>query len=133
MSAIINTAQGFTKALAQGGIFGAALGATVLALGAAQTALIAKQPLPAAQEGAIIPGSGEGTALIAGENNRSEAIVPLEGDAETGIGGGGTINIYVENLNGNEDLPPAFVQAVDRSLTQLKQDGNSTFAETITL
>jgi len=47
--AIINTAEGMTKALAQGGIFGPILAAVVGAFGAIQVALIAKQPIPLAK------------------------------------------------------------------------------------
>lgn len=42
----INTAQGISKALAQGGIFGEALAALVAAAGAAQAAIVASTPIP---------------------------------------------------------------------------------------
>jgi hypothetical protein len=44
--AIINVAEGVSKALAQGGIFGPIFAAAVAALGAVQIKLIAQQPLP---------------------------------------------------------------------------------------
>jgi hypothetical protein len=47
-NAIINVAEGMTKALAQGGIFGPALAAIVFAFGAIQVALIKAQPIPLA-------------------------------------------------------------------------------------
>lgn len=46
--ATINTALGFTQAIAQGGIVGIITGAIVLAAGAAQIAQIVSQPMPAA-------------------------------------------------------------------------------------
>lgn len=50
MGAIINTAEGYTKALAQGGfIFGIPMAAVVAALGAVQIGLIAAQPIPLAE------------------------------------------------------------------------------------
>jgi hypothetical protein len=70
IQSIINTAVGFTKALAQGGIFGAILGAVVLAAGAAQTALIASQPIPQFYTGGV--GSGQ---MIVGE--RGPEIINL--------------------------------------------------------
>ena len=47
VSSIINTAQGVTKAFAQGGIFGYITGALIAAAGAAQIALISSQQIPA--------------------------------------------------------------------------------------
>ena len=52
--AIINVAEGVSKALAQGGIFGPILAAAVAALGAVQIKLIAQQPLPF-KEGNVFP------------------------------------------------------------------------------
>lgn len=55
-NAIINTSQGFTKALSQGGILGPALGATVLAAGAVQIATISAQKLATGID--EVPGGG---------------------------------------------------------------------------
>lgn len=61
LGAIVNTAQGVTKAIAQGGIAGPVLGAVVAAFGAAQIATIASTPIPAFANGGIAPG---GVAMV---------------------------------------------------------------------
>lgn len=53
VESIINTALAATKALAQGGMAGIAMAAIVTALGAAQTAMIAAQPVGYAEGGEI--------------------------------------------------------------------------------
>jgi hypothetical protein len=55
-NAIINTSQGVTKALAQGGILGPALAATVVAAGAVQIATISAQKLATGID--EVPGTG---------------------------------------------------------------------------
>lgn len=134
IGATINTAQAVTKALAQGGFFaGPAFAAVVGALGAAQIALIASQPLPKAERGGVIKGSAAGTALIAGEAGKSEAIIPLE-DPEAqrklgGIGRGG-VNISIQNFYATGDSEQMAVQ-FDRAMYKLYQDGDSQFAEAL--
>jgi len=63
--AIINVAEGMTKALAQGGIFGPILAAVVAAFGAIQIAAIVAQPIPLAKgfEGMVT----KPTMFLAGE------------------------------------------------------------------
>jgi len=66
--AIINTAQGVTKAIAQGGIMGIIMGALVAAAGAYQIATIKSQPM--AKGGIVPPGYPNDTypaALTSGE------------------------------------------------------------------
>lgn len=131
--AIMNTAQGATKALAQGGFFGGPFMASVIAaLGLTQVNLIRQQPIPEAQEGALIPGSSSGTLLRAGENNKPEAIIPLtDPEASNALGGVGmTINVNIENNFGGE-IGPEFAESMDRALTDLDKDSNSTFAEVL--
>jgi len=75
-SAAVNTAQGFTKALAQGGIMGPVLGATVLAAGAVQIANISAQKF-----------SG-GTSLSSGGGEAPKAETPSQsasGQAHNGM------------------------------------------------
>ncbi len=133
--AIISTASAVTGALGAkpwtvGNIV---LASIVGALGAAQVGLIAATPLPRAASGGIIPGSAAGTQLIAGENNASEAIIPFENDeVMDGLGGlGTTVNVYIENAYGSDDLSAQFKNAVDQALFELDQDGNCLFAERV--
>lgn len=59
--AVMNTAVGATKALEQGGVFGAAMMASVIALGGAQIATIASTSFTPKRRGGEITGSGSGT------------------------------------------------------------------------
>jgi hypothetical protein len=81
VQAIINTAEGVTKALAQGGIFGGILGAVVAALGAIQIRLIMAQPIPL-KAGAIFTQptrllSERGQSYEVGEGGEPEVLAPL--------------------------------------------------------
>lgn len=71
--AIMNTAIAATRALIEGPFAGPVLAALMIALGSAQVALIASQPLPALAEGGFF----QGPALI-GEAGREFAF-PLDG------------------------------------------------------
>lgn len=94
-NAIINVAEGMTKALAQGGIFGPVLAGVIAAFGAVQIALIRAQPIPL-KEGAIFrkPVFSQGGDYEAGEAG-PEAIIPLRElprimrELSGGRGGGG--------------------------------------------
>jgi len=78
MTAIINTAEGVTKAWAQGGaIFGPILAAIVAAAGAIQIALIKSQPIGAAK-GAIF----KQKALLMSQSSGQEYEVAEGGEAE---------------------------------------------------
>ena len=63
-SAVMNTATGVTKALAQGGIFGPFLAGAILAMGAAQLALISQQTYSGRARGGAV---GAGQSYIVGE------------------------------------------------------------------
>jgi len=76
MGAIVNTAQGVTKAIAQGGIAGIILGAIVAGFGAIQIALIAKQPIPKLAEGAIFKRPTMYRGALVGEAG-DEVLLPL--------------------------------------------------------
>lgn len=94
--AIVNTALGFTKALAQGGIFGPILGATVLAAGAVQLSIIAAQQ-PGFQKGIdFVPGVGTSdsfSALLA----PGERVVPAKSNEKLTefLEGGGNAEILL--------------------------------------
>lgn len=108
---------------------GIAFASIIGALAATQVALIARQPIPAAAEGALIKGSPAGSLIQAGERGRSEAIVPLENEeAMDKIGGFGgvtnNININIENAFFDEEFPTEIAVQIDKALTKLAQDQN---------
>ena len=70
--AIINTYQGASKALAQGGIFGPFLAAAIVASGLAQVAMIRNQSYPGREEGGSVMG---GKPYVIGEAG-PEVMVP---------------------------------------------------------
>lgn len=133
MNAIVNTATGITSALAMSGPpwVGIAMAAIVGAMGAAQIALISQQPIPEAAEGALIRGSASGSIIRAGEEGRSEMIVPFENDdAMDKLGGFGartTVNLNIENLYASEEIPQKLAQEIDKALYKLYRNRNSMF------
>ena len=64
----INIAQAITKAIAQGGIAGIAIGAIMSAIGLAQLAIVASKPLPAFKKGII--------DLPLGNNPKGDDTIP---------------------------------------------------------
>ena len=70
--AIMNTAAGATKALAQGGVFGPLLAGLVIAAGAVQIAAISSQKYQGRQSGGLVQ---KGTPYVVGEAG-SEMFVP---------------------------------------------------------
>lgn len=135
----ISTAAAIMKAYKDLGPIGGTVAAILVgALGAAQTAVIAAKPLPEAEKGAFLPGSAEGTALIAGEKRKPEIILPLDIGvgklasalvgkissmatptsngmlSAAGAGGGGmTMNVNVGNFIGNKAALREFEQVVN--------------------
>ena len=98
--AIINTAQGATKALAQGGIFGPILAGLVIAAGAAQIATINAQQYQGRKTGGLVQ---KGTPYVVGEGG-SEMFVPNQT---------GTI-IPNGNMGGNKPVSVTFnINAID--------------------
>lgn len=134
--AVINTAVGVSAALRTPPPWvGIALASLVGGLGAAKVALIAKQQIPEAAEGAFVKGSSSGTLVRVGEKNRSEAIVPFENERvmskfRGGGGGGVTVNLN-DCFFATEAWPEQARIKIDRELTKLAQDHNSTFAEAV--
>lgn len=121
---IMNTYQGATKALAQGGVYGALLAAIVIGAGIAMVAQIAAQKPPAMAEGGIVTGP---TTILAGEAG-PEKIIPLDQADEEGFGGGVgeglTIN-FTGPFLGDPDEAREFAIAVDEELYRLKSEGQS--------
>jgi len=121
IQATINVAEGITKALAQGGIFGAALAAIVAALGAVQIRLIASQPIPFAN-GAVFNRPTEfytpaGQKVLMGEAG-TEILLPEKKLREIirseGMGGGAmNISIPIDIAFGSVTMRKEVVAVVN--------------------
>lgn len=74
------------------------------------------------EHGGIIPGSASGTIVIAGEKNKSEAIVPLE--SSEGPGFGTTFNFYGPVLDHDK-----LIEIVDSGLSERLRRRRSVFAD----
>jgi len=87
--AVMNTSQGYTKALGQGGLFGIPMAAIVATLGAVQVAMIAAQKPPKMAQGGLVGGRlhSQGGTMI--EAEQGEFV--MNRDAVDAIG--------AENLN----------------------------------
>lgn len=101
--ATINTYEGATKALAQGGFYGIAMAAAVIAAGMAQVAQISGVKLA---EGGLVKAVTGGVPAVIGEGGSDEAVLPLDdSQAMRRIGGaiaeqsGGTMGGVVVNIN----------------------------------
>ncbi|MDD5531134.1 MAG: hypothetical protein PHX21_14035, partial [bacterium] len=100
--AIANTAQGFTKALAEGGIFGIITGAIVAAAGMAQVATIQAQEFAAGALAmgptpAIFGEAGPEIALPLNHPNTTKLLSEAIDKSTTHNIGGDTININVSD------------------------------------
>ena len=134
-STIITTFQAAMNAYnAMAGIpiVGPALGAVAAgvtaAFGAIQVAKIASTNFKGAEEGALIRGvpGTTGTLIRAGENNKDEAIIPLEdSDVMDRLGGGVTVNFNVDTMVAGEDFPRETAMKIDDALYKLKEEGLS--------
>jgi len=110
MTAIINTAEGVTKAWAQGGaIFGPILAAIVAAAGAFQIALIKSQPIGAAKgaifkQRALLMSQASGQEYEVAEGGEAEIVSSPRQLREAIMGPGGTasgpgfleIHLYID-------------------------------------
>jgi hypothetical protein len=109
-----------------GPALGAVAAATAATFGALQVNRIRNTEFKGAEEGALIRGTpgSYGTLIRAGENNKDEAIIPLE---DSGIMGkmGTTVNIYNETAIMDEEYPKSIALKIDNALYKLKQQGLS--------
>lgn len=121
--ATINTYEGATKALAQGGFYGIAMAAAVIAAGLAQVAQISSVKLA---DGGLVKAVTGGVPAVVGEGGSDEAVLPLDnanamrriGGAiaeESGAVGGVTVNINVQAVGG--------VEAILEQLTDASRNG----------
>jgi hypothetical protein len=134
---IINTykaAVGAFSAMASipyvGPALGAAAAAAAVAMGMGMVAKIASTKPGNAEEGGFVRGGpGNGTLTYVGENNKNEAIIPLDDpEAQEKMGGLGqrvTVNFQVEYLVGDSALPDKVAREVDKALYKLKQQNMS--------
>jgi len=106
--AIINTAQGITKALAQGGMFGFAGAAAVAAAGAAQIATILSANKGSSRRPAV---SGSGAASGSGEITRNDTP------------SGGTVNLQIQGLSRDELYSGEQVRELMDRMVELQRDG----------
>ena len=88
---ILNTATAISKALTAGPVAGPIMAGIIGAMGVAQTALIASQPIPALAQGGLIYGP---TLSLVGDNKNAavdpEVVAPLSKLKNIMGGGGGT-------------------------------------------
>jgi hypothetical protein len=116
--AIINTYQGATKALAQGGFWGMAMAAAVIANGLASVAQIQGVALA---KGGVVQATEGGVPAIIGEGGSDEAVIPLDnaramrriGSAINDAGGAGSSNITTININASGGLQPFLDEITD--------------------
>ena len=123
--ATINTYEGATKALAQGGFFGIAMAAAVIASGLASVAQISGVKLA---KGGLVKAVTGGVPAVIGEGGSDEAVLPLDsqrsmsriGQAISDAGGNKQADGVVVNINvsANGGLP-AFLE----ELTEATQNG----------
>jgi hypothetical protein len=113
-----------------GPALGAAAAAAAIAFGGAQVARISTADFQGAEEGAVIrgvPGS-TGNLIRVGENNKDEAIIPLEDDeAQERLGrlGGTTIIFNVETMFADDEFPREVALKIDDALYNLREHGLS--------
>jgi hypothetical protein len=107
ITSIINTALAVTRALTAGPILGPILAGIIAGLGAAQTSLIASQPMPAFQMGGV----GSGLALVGEEGpelvnlGSTSRIFPADETAAIRGGAGVTQNItFTGDVNSDVDI-----------------------------
>jgi hypothetical protein len=81
--ATINTYEGATKALSQGGIYGVVLAASVIAAGMAQIAQIQGVALA---KGGLVRATTGGVPAIIGEGGSDEAVIPLNSSTMNRLG-----------------------------------------------
>lgn len=122
--ATINTYEGATKALAQGGFFGIAMAAAVIASGLAQVAQISNVKLA---EGGLVKAVTGGVPAIIGEGGSDEAVLPLNNSkalqriggaiAEEGGNMGAPVQIYIQTQ------AVGGVEAILEQLTDASRNG----------
>jgi hypothetical protein len=121
IQAVINTAEGMTKALAQGGILGPILAAVVAAFGAIQISLIKSQPIPMARGGILTgPTVSRGGGFLAGEAG-AEAVIPLNSQKGRAMLGGRGGSKLVLNINVGDQLLKQLILETTQEYVDLRK------------
>ena len=117
--ATINTYEGATKALAQGGFYGIAMAAAVIAAGLSQVAQISSVKLA---EGGLVKAVTGGVPAVIGEGGSDEAVLPLDDRkamrriggaiAEEGGSMGGVVLTQNITIQAGESLIPEITNAL---------------------
>lgn len=105
-SALINTAVGITKALAQGGIWGWAQAGLIAAAGAAQVAAISSTNED---------GSGGGSPSVSGQASAQQEAPQVQEQR----------TLFVQGFNKNEFFDGETAAGIARSLVQYQRDGGT--------
>ena len=126
VQAIANTAQGITKAIAQGGVAGIALGALVGAAGAAQIALITanKPVVPSFATGGIVGGTSYTGDRVQANVNSGEMILTYAQqkrlfDIANGGRTGGNVQVFnsaSNDVNVRPEITPEGVRILIRKV-----------------
>lgn len=131
--ATINTYEGATKALAQGGFYGIAMAAAVIAAGLAQVAQISSVKLA---EGGLVKAVTGGVPAVIGEGGSDEAVLPLDdsqamrriggaiAEQSGGAMGGVTVNINVQATGGVEAILEQLTDAARTGTVQALEFAN---------
>ena len=131
--ATINTYEGATKALAQGGFYGIAMAAAVIAAGMAQVAQISGVKLA---EGGLVKAVTGGVPAVIGEGGSDEAVLPLDdSQAMRRIGGaiaeesgavGGVVLTQNITIQAGESLIPDITNALRNATVDALEMANLT-------
>lgn len=124
-SATRDTFVGANKALGQGGFFGFAMAAAVVAAGLANVARISGVAL--AEGGVVMPTQG-GTQATIGEAGKAEAVIPLDDeDAQEKMGGigGNNITVNIQAFSGDETAIRSLAEEIDKQLFELKRNNQT--------
>lgn len=129
----INTYEGATKALAQGGFYGIAMAAAVIAAGMAQVAQISGVKLA---EGGLVKAVTGGVPAVIGEGGSDEAVLPLDdSQAMRRIGGaiaeesgavGGVVLTQNITIQAGESLIPDITNALRNATVDALEMANLT-------
>ena len=133
-NAVVATAQAAINAYnALAGIpivgpgLGIAAAAAAVAFGTLKVNKIKNTQFQGAEEGALIRGvpGRAGTLIRAGENNKDEAIIPLENTDVMDRMGGTTVNVNIDTAIMDEDYPQDIALKIDNALYKLREAGLS--------
>lgn len=130
VSAVMNTAAGVTKALAQGGIFGPFLAGAILAMGAAQLAIISQQSYSGRQRGGPV---AAGSSYIVGEAGPELVTFGRTGNVTPNNQMGGDVNVsFTVNAIDAQSFNVALAQQRDTIIGIVNEAVNDTGRRSIT-